>query len=206
MHSCIHLTLVSYDHKSFKRLDLVSIWSFDEFSSLCLRFLTIKPISHLTMVCYHQNPIRKTLGLTNLNSNKEIIESFGPKQFGVVWVERDKAHSSVEDWHRASNAMQERRAHSPKKSKPLVKANLGGKRGVNLNGPMTTLGQELGVKQLNSEKGSLRRENSSAMGNGKSVSKVSSSQLRGSTTNFGSKKLWTSLFPPISGCRQWVRI
>ncbi|RVW76330.1 hypothetical protein CK203_049886 [Vitis vinifera] len=70
---------------------------------------------------------------------------------------------------------------------------------------MTTLGQELGVKQLNSEKGSLRRENSSAMGNGKSVSKVSSSQLRGSTTNFGSKKLWTSLFPPISGCRQWCK-
>ena len=100
--------------------------------------------------------------------------------------------------------MQERRAHSPKKSKPLVKANLGGKRGVNLNGPMTTLGQELGVKQLNSEKGSLPRENSSAMGNGKSVSEVSSSQLRGSTTKFGSKKLWTSLFPPISGYRQGV--
>ncbi|WJZ81184.1 hypothetical protein VitviT2T_001038 [Vitis vinifera] len=67
---------------------------------------------------------------------------------------------------------------------------------------MTTLGQELGVKQLNSEKGSLPRENSSAMGNGKSVSEVSSSQLRGSTTKFGSKKLWTSLFPPISGYRQ----
>ena len=64
MHSCIHLTFVSYDHKSFKSLDLVSIWSFDEFSSLCLRFLTIKPISHLTVVCYHQNQIRKTLGLT----------------------------------------------------------------------------------------------------------------------------------------------
>ena len=64
MHSCIHLTLVSNDHKSSKRLDLVSIWSFDEFSTLCLRFLTIKPISHLTMVCYHQNPIRRTLGLT----------------------------------------------------------------------------------------------------------------------------------------------
>ena len=64
MHSCIHLTLVFYDHKSSKRLDLVAIWSFDAFSSLCLRFLIIKPISHLTMVCYHQNPIRRTLGLT----------------------------------------------------------------------------------------------------------------------------------------------
>ena len=67
MHSCIHLTLVSYDHKSSKRLDFVSIWSFDEFSSLCLKFLTIKPISHLTLVCYHQNPIRRTLGLTETN-------------------------------------------------------------------------------------------------------------------------------------------
>ena len=64
MHSCIHLTLGSYDHKSSKRLDLVCIWSFDEFSSLYLRFLNIKPISHLTMVYYHQNPIRRTLGLT----------------------------------------------------------------------------------------------------------------------------------------------
>ena len=64
MHPCIHLTFVSYDHKSSKSLDHVSIWSFDEFLSLCLRFLTIKPISHLTIVCYHQNMIRRTLGLT----------------------------------------------------------------------------------------------------------------------------------------------
>ena len=64
MHPCIHLTFVFYDHKSSKSLDLVSIWSFDEFSSLCLRFLTIKRISHLTMVGYHQNSIRRTLGLT----------------------------------------------------------------------------------------------------------------------------------------------
>ena len=64
MHSCYHLTFISYDLKSSKHLDLVSIWSFDEFSSLYLRFLNIKPISYLTMVCYHQNPIRRTLGLT----------------------------------------------------------------------------------------------------------------------------------------------
>ena len=64
MHSCIHLTLVSYDLKCSKCLDVISIWSFDEFSSLYLRFLNIKPISYLTMVCYHQNPIRRTLGLT----------------------------------------------------------------------------------------------------------------------------------------------
>ena len=29
-----------------------------------MRFLNIKPISYLIMVCYHQNPIRRTLGLT----------------------------------------------------------------------------------------------------------------------------------------------
>ena len=61
---CIHLTFVSYDHKSSKSLDLVSIWSFDEFPNLCLRFFTIQTISHLTMVCYHQNLIMRTLGLT----------------------------------------------------------------------------------------------------------------------------------------------
>ena len=61
---CTHAFILHYDHKSSKRLDLVSIWSFDEFSSLYLKFLIIKPISHLTMVCYHQNPIRRTLRLT----------------------------------------------------------------------------------------------------------------------------------------------
>ena len=61
---CTHAFSLHYDHKSSKRLDLVSIWSFDEFSSLYLKFLISKPISHLTMVYYHQNPIRKTFGLT----------------------------------------------------------------------------------------------------------------------------------------------
>ena len=63
----------------------------------------------------------------------------------------------------------------------------------------------MGRKQPISEKGSLRREDSSAMGKGKSVSKVSISQLRGSAMKFGSKKLWTTLIPSISGCRQGVR-
>ena len=39
---------------------LVLWWIFE----FILRFLIIKPISHLTMICYHQNPIRRTLGLT----------------------------------------------------------------------------------------------------------------------------------------------
>ena len=89
MHSCIHLTLISYDHKFSKRLDLVSIWSFDEFSSLYLRFLIIKPISHLTMVCYHQNPVRRTLRLTILNLGFTI-----PSPFDLPWV----VSSSMFSW------------------------------------------------------------------------------------------------------------
>ena len=140
-----------------------------------------------------------------MNSNKERIRLFGPKQVGEVWAERDKAHSNIEDWHWASNAMQERRTQSPHKPRPLVEANLGWERGVILKGLLSTLGQEMGGKQPIFEKGSLRREDSFAMGEGKSVSKVSVSQLRGSATKFGSKKLWTTLIPPISGCRQGVQ-
>ena len=141
----------------------------------------------------------------NWNSNKERIGSFGPKLFGEVWVERDKAHSSVEDWHRAFNAMQEGRAHSPQKPRPLVEANLGWERGFKLKGPMTTLGQELGRNQPNFGKGSLRKEDTSTKGKGKSISEDSSSKMRGSTTKFGSKKLWTNLNPLTSSCRQEVR-
>ena len=51
---------------SYKKMSCPTktIWSFDEFRSYYLRFLNIKPISYLTMVCYHRNPIRRTLGLT----------------------------------------------------------------------------------------------------------------------------------------------
>ena len=141
----------------------------------------------------------------NLNSNKERIGSFGPKLLGEVRVRRVKVHSSVEEWHRASNALQERRAHSPQKPRPVVEANMGWERGVNLKGPVTTLGQEMDGKQPNSRKGFLRSEDSSAMGKGKSVLVVSSSQLRGSMTKFGSKKLWTSHISPISKCRQGAK-
>ena len=64
MHPCIHLTFIFYDQKFSNSLDLVFLWSFDEFSNLYLRLLPFKPISHLTMVCYHQNPIGRTLRLT----------------------------------------------------------------------------------------------------------------------------------------------
>ena len=74
-----------------------------------------------------------------------------------------------------------------------MEANLGWERGVNLKGPLLTLGQGMGGKQPISEKGSIRREDSSVMGKGKSISEVSVSQLRGSATKFGSKKLWYSL-------------
>ena len=88
MHSCIHLTLVSYDLKSSKRLDLVSIWSFDEFLSLYLRFLNIKPISYLTMVCYHQNPIRRTLGLTHPNQHDK-------EQDRTCWHNQNRTKSII---------------------------------------------------------------------------------------------------------------
>ena len=69
--------------------------------------------------------------------------------------------------------MQKRMAQSPHKPKPLVEANLSWERGVNLNGPLPTLGQEMGGKQPISEKGSLRREDSFVMGKGKAVLEVS---------------------------------
>ena len=65
MHPCIYLTFVSYYQKSSNCLNLVSLWFFDEFLNLYLKFLSFKPISHLTMVYYHQNPIGRTLGLTH---------------------------------------------------------------------------------------------------------------------------------------------
>ena len=43
------------------------------------------------------------------------------------------------------------------------------------------------------------------MGKGKLVLKVSDAQPRGSVMKFGSKKLWTTLIPPSSGCRQGVQ-
>ena len=100
MHSCIHLTLVSYDHKSSKHLDLVSIWSFDEFSSLCLRFLIIKPISHLTMVCYHQNPIRRTLGLTK-KTTQMFLEK---KRSSIDFSPNIKGHHALIFWGKKGHA------------------------------------------------------------------------------------------------------
>ena len=64
--------------------------------------------------------------------------------------------------------------------------------------------QRTGWNLAISGKGSLRREDSSVKGKRKSVSEDSSSQMRGSMTKFGSKKLWISLNPPTSGCRQGV--
>ena len=43
------------------------------------------------------------------------------------------------------------------------------------------------------------------MGKGKLVLKVCDAQPRGSVMKFGSKKLWTTLIPPSSGCRQGVQ-
>ena len=82
---------------------------------------------------------------------------------------------------------------------------MGWERGDNLKGPLSKLGQKTGGKQPTFEKGSLRREASSAMGKGKLVLEVSDAQPRGSVMKFGSKKLWTTLIPSSSRCRQGVR-
>ena len=42
MHPCIHLTFVSYDQKSSNSLNLVSLWFFDEFPNLYLKFFIIQ--------------------------------------------------------------------------------------------------------------------------------------------------------------------
>ncbi|RVX04716.1 hypothetical protein CK203_024939 [Vitis vinifera] len=66
-------------------------------------------------------------------------------------------------------------------------------------GPFSKLGQETGGKKPFIKNGSLRSEDVFAMGKGKFVSEVSDVQPRGSAMNevkFGSKKLWTTLFPP----------
>ena len=79
----------------------------------------------------------------NLNSNKEGNGSFGPKLFGEDWAERGKAHSSFEDWYRASNTVQEGRAHFSQEPRPLVEAKMGLDRGNKLKSPVTIFGREL---------------------------------------------------------------
>ena len=99
MHLCIHLTLISYYHKSSKYLNIVSIWFFDEFSSLYLRFLNIKPISYLTMVCYHQNLIRRTLGLTILIIIKQSYQkkhSYRTRRLAYLSYMAKRFHENIE--------------------------------------------------------------------------------------------------------------
>ena len=70
------------------------------------------------------------------------------------------------------------------------------------------LGQELVEIQSKYGNGSLWKKESSvhvSIANGKMVLEDSSSPLRGFTPKFGSKKLWTSLSPPTSGCRQGIQ-
>ena len=63
----------------------------------------------------------------------------------------------------------------------------------------------MGGRQPIFAKGSLRRDYPYAKGNGKVGSKAFEAQLRGSVLKCGSKKLWNSLFPLSSGCRQGGR-
>ena len=85
---------------------------------------------------------------------------------------------------------------------------MGWERGCNLKGPFSKLGQETGSKKPIIKKGLLRNKDASAMKKGKVVSEVSDVQPRDSAVNevkFGSKKFWTTLFPPSFDRRQGVR-
>ena len=79
--------------------------------------------------------------------------------------------------------------------------------GCNLKGPLR-LGQGTGEKKPSEKQGSLRSEDVSAVGKGKGVSVGPIVQTRGSArkeVKFGSKKMWTTLFPPSSDQRQGFR-
>ena len=96
----------------------------------------------------------------------------------------------------------ERKAQSLSKPGLLI-----AKVGYNLKGP-SRLGQRTGGKKPDDKKGLLRREEDSAVGNGKAASVVLEVQTSGSAkkeVKFGSKKLWTTLFPPSFDCRQGFR-
>ena len=79
--------------------------------------------------------------------------------------------------------------------------------GCNLKGPLR-LGQGTGEKKPSEKQGSLQSEEVSTVGKGKGVSIDPVVQTRGSAkkeVKFGSKKLWTTLFPPSSDRRQGFR-
>ena len=67
---CTHAFILHLFHM-IKSLPIVSIlYHFGplmNFQIYTWDFLPFKPISHLSMVCYHQNPIGRTLGLTKSN-------------------------------------------------------------------------------------------------------------------------------------------
>ena len=93
----------------------------------------------------------------------------------------------------------ERKAQSLPNPSPLSVAIVG----CNLKGP-SWLGQRIGGMKPSVKTGLLRREEDVAVRKGKAYEV----QMRGSTKKeekFGSKKLWTTLFPPSFDRRQGLR-
>ena len=130
----------------------------------------------------HSSPI--------LNSNILNIGPVGTEKASIARAGGDEAYS-VEVGHQAS----ERKAQSLPNPNPMTDAKVG----CNLNGPFSKLGQRTREKKPSDKNGLLRNEEASTVGKGNFVSKVPDVQTRGSANKevkFGSKKLWTTLFPP----------
>ena len=135
--------------------------------------------------------------LPNLNSNKTDNGLVGTKEAGVR-ARGDEA-SAVEGYR----AYERKAAQSLSKTGPKY-----AKVGCNSKGP-SGLGLSLGGKNPNETVVSLRKEEDpSTAGKGKTASvflKVQSSSSAKKKVMFGSKKLWSTLFPPSSESQQGLR-
>ena len=135
--------------------------------------------------------------MPSLNSKKMDDEPVGIEEAGGIRASGDEI--SAYEGFRAY----ERKAQSLSKPGPLI-----AKVGCNIKGPLG-LGLSLGGKKPDETEVTLRREeDSSAKEKGKATSLlpvVQSSSSAKKEVKFGSKKLWTTLFPPSSDCRQGLR-
>ena len=133
----------------------------------------------------------------SLNLKKLNFGLVGTKMASVAMAGGDEAFSNE------NGRAFERKAQSLPKSSPLTVAKVG----CNLKGPLKLV---KGTREKKSfeKQGSLQSEEVFAVGKGKGVSVDPVVQTRGSAkkkVKFGSKKLWTTLFPPTSNRRQGFR-
>ena len=133
----------------------------------------------------------------SLNSKKLNFGRIGTEMAGVATAGEDEAFSDEK------GQAFEREAQSLPNFSPLNVA----KMGCNLEGSLR-LGQGEGEKKPSEKQVLSRREEAAVGGKGKGVSNDHDVQTRGSVkkeVKFGSKKLWTTLFPPSSDRRQGSR-